>query len=118
MSYRVLFMFLILVSGLLFPVSVLAQTPTPVPTPPPAYTPTYCDSDFETCYGDGLGKFLLLFLGLFAIFVVGARQRVLLGMAIIFFALLVMPIDVFAFWFFLGTVLLLLADMLLAPSSS
>ena len=93
------------------------STPAPTVTPPPTYTPTYCDSDFETCYGDGLGKFLLLFLALFAVFVVGARQRVLLGIAIIFFALLAMPLDVFAFWFFLATVLLLLADMLLASSS-
>jgi len=91
-------------------------TPTPTVVIPSTYTPTYCDADFETCYGDSFGKFLLLFFALITIFIVGSRQRVLLGIAFVFAALLLMPLAVFGFWFFVSTLIMIIADMLVSTT--
>lgn len=86
---------------------------TPTPSPAPVYTPTTCDADFETCYGDSFGKFLLLFFALLIVIVTGATQRVMLAIMFLFFALLSMPLDVFGMWFFIATLGFSLADLYL-----
>ncbi len=100
------------------PTSTPVATSTPVVGPVLPAAPAYCVSGvFEDCYGDMFGKFLLFLFALLATFVFGSRQRVLLALAFVFFALSSMPLDVFAFWFFVSSLLLIIADVFFTLST-